>query len=232
MDKHATYFAEAREICEEFGIIKLMNFCHHYNEDIIAQFFATVYIGTDDAKTMTWMTDGKQLSSTWAQFAHCLDYPVLPRNTEGVFRAYYTKKPIDKALLDDLYIHGDIVLGSAKYLIPIYDILLGIYHEVLNPKVGCKDQIFGFLMNLLYLTYHNRGTGQQLDVMDYIWEGLWTCIISRKAPVYAPYIMRFIASRWEAMELGNLMEICHCTMHKPKDLRVKVHPMPWCSYCC
>jgi hypothetical protein len=132
---------------------------------------------------------------------------VLPPNTTNVFRAHYTKKPIEKALLADLYLPSKLVLGSSKYLIPVYDILMRIYREVLNPKVGCKDQIFGFPTNLLYLTYHNRGTGQQLDVMDYIWEEFWTCIISRKAPVYGTYIMRFIASRWEAMEFGDLMEV-------------------------
>jgi hypothetical protein len=44
MDKHASYFAEAGEICEEFGLTLLMNFTDHYNGDIIAQFFATVYV--------------------------------------------------------------------------------------------------------------------------------------------------------------------------------------------
>ncbi|KAK1695261.1 hypothetical protein QYE76_011958 [Lolium multiflorum] len=149
-------------------------------KEVDQKFFATVYVGTDDTKTMTWMTDGKQLSGTWAQFAHCLGYPVIPPNAANVFRAHYTKKPIDKALLADLYLPGEVVLGSSKYLIPVYDILLRIYHEVLNPK----------------------------------------------APIYAPYIMRFIAAHWEAMEFGDLMEVCHSSQHKAKDLKVKAHPMP------
>jgi hypothetical protein len=88
------------------------------------------------------MTDGKQLSGTWAQFAHYLGYPVLPANTVNVFIAHYIKKLIDKALLADLYIPGQVVLRSSKFLIPVYDILLRIYREVLNPKVGCKDHKF------------------------------------------------------------------------------------------
>jgi hypothetical protein len=46
----AEYFGEAKAICEEFGLIPLMNFSHAFDVDIIAQFFATMYTGTDDAK--------------------------------------------------------------------------------------------------------------------------------------------------------------------------------------
>jgi hypothetical protein len=64
MDKHAQYFAEAREICEQFGLFPLMKFQHPYCVDVIGQFFATVYVDNDDAKTMTWMTEGRMLHGT------------------------------------------------------------------------------------------------------------------------------------------------------------------------
>ncbi|KAM0828610.1 hypothetical protein ACQ4PT_067428 [Festuca glaucescens] len=201
MDKHAQYFAEAREICEQLGLIPLMEFHHPYNVDIIDQFYATVYVDNDDAKTMTWLTEGRMLHGTWEQFANCLGYPVLPANSEGYFRAHYTPKPLAKELLADLYLPGEVVYGSQKYLLPVYDILLRICREVLNPKVGCVDQIYGYLVNLLYLTHQHRGTHLQLDVMEYLWEEFWTCIIPRKSPVFAPYFMRFICSRWDNARL-------------------------------
>jgi hypothetical protein len=76
MNKHVAYFAEAREICEEFWLLKFVNFSHPYHEDIISQFFATVYIDTDD-DDYDLDKKGRRLSGTWAQFASCLDYPVL-----------------------------------------------------------------------------------------------------------------------------------------------------------
>jgi hypothetical protein len=34
MNKNVEYFAEAKEICEEFGLLPLMEFSHDYDEDI------------------------------------------------------------------------------------------------------------------------------------------------------------------------------------------------------
>jgi hypothetical protein len=64
MDKHAQYFTEAREICEQLGLIPLIEFHHPYNVDIIDQFYATMYIDNDDANTMTWLTEGRMLLGT------------------------------------------------------------------------------------------------------------------------------------------------------------------------
>ncbi|KAK1627091.1 hypothetical protein QYE76_001406 [Lolium multiflorum] len=199
MDKHAQYFAEAREVCEHLGLFPLTKFHHPYNVDVIGQFFATVYVDNDDAKTMAWMTEGRMLHGTWGQFVEWLGYPVLTDNTEGYFRAHNTPKPIDKALLAYLYLEGEVVYGSQKFLRPVYDILLRIYREVLNPK---------------------------LDMMDYLWEEFWSCIMSRKSPVFAPYFMCFICSRWENAGYGKHLDDVNYLPHKHKDLKVKAHPLP------
>ncbi|KAK1693803.1 hypothetical protein QYE76_010500 [Lolium multiflorum] len=226
MDKHAEYFAEAREICEQFGLFPLMKFQHPYCVDVIGQFFATVYVDNDDAKTMTWMTEGRMLHGTWDQFAACLGYPVLSGNEDDYFRAHNTPKPIEKTLLADLYLEGEVVYGSQKFLRPVYDILLRVYREVLNPKVGCVDQIYGYLGNLLYLSHQHRDSGLQLDVMDFLWNEFWACIMTRKAPVFAPYFMFFICSRWDNAGYGKLTDDVILLPHKSKDLRVKTHPDP------
>ncbi|KAK1669965.1 hypothetical protein QYE76_058124 [Lolium multiflorum] len=226
MDRHANYFAEARDICEQFGLFPLMKFHHPYSVDVIGQFFATVYVDNDDAKTMTWMTEGRMLHGTWDQFAACLGYPVLTGNEDGYFRAHNTPKPIEKALLADLYLEGEVTYGSQKFLRPMYDILLRIYREVLNPKVGCVDQIYGYLGNLLYLSHQHRDSDLQLDVMEFLWNEFWACIIARKAPVFAPYFMFFICTRWANAEFGNLSNEVILLPHKAKDLKVKTHANP------
>ncbi|KAK1632082.1 hypothetical protein QYE76_006397 [Lolium multiflorum] len=226
LDKNAEYFAEAREICEQFGLFPLMKFQHPYCVDVIGQFFATVYVDNDDAKTMTWMTEGRMLHGTWDQFAACLGYPVLVGNEDGYFRAHNTPKPIEKTLLADLYLEGEVVYGSQKFLRPVYDILLRIYREVLNPKVGCVDQIYGYLGNLLYLSHQHRDSGLQLDVMDFLWNEFWACIMTRKAPVFAPYFVFVICSRWDNAGYGKLTDDVILLPRKSKDLRVKTHPDP------
>ena len=86
--------------------------------------------------------------------------------------------------------------------------------------------MYGFLQNLLLCTFQNHGTDLQLDVMDYIWNELWNGIISRKAPVFAPYVMKFICDRWEKMDFGNLIAEVHTTPHKLRKLTIKVHTAP------
>ncbi|KAK1606347.1 hypothetical protein QYE76_030020 [Lolium multiflorum] len=117
-------------------------------------------------------------------------------------------------------------VDQKKFLRPVYDILLRIYREVLNPKVGCVDQIYGYLGNLLLLSHQHRDTGMQLDVMDFLWNEFWACIIARKAPVFAPYFMFFICSRWDNAGYGNLTDEVNLLPHKAKDLRVKTHDNP------
>ena len=204
-----------------------MEFNQAYNVDVIVQFFCTVYIDTDDHRTMYWMTEGKRLKGTWAQFVGCLGYPVLEDNEEGYFRVHLSKKPIEKKeLLADLYMPGNVEHGKIKFLKPVYDILMRIFREVLNPKVGCQHIFFGFLQNLLLLTHQHRGTGLQLDVMDYIWNELWNGILSRKAPVYAPYLMRFICMHWNDLGHGQLIGVVQTFPHKARELKIKTHTPP------
>ena len=37
--QNAAYFGEAKEICEELGLIPLMKFIKHYDPPLIAQFY-------------------------------------------------------------------------------------------------------------------------------------------------------------------------------------------------
>ena len=45
---------------------------------LIAQFYATVHFGTDDVRTLKWMTKDKVMTSTWGRFAELLGYSFQP----------------------------------------------------------------------------------------------------------------------------------------------------------
>jgi hypothetical protein len=72
MDKYPEYFGEAKEICEEFGLLPFMQFNHDIDEDIIAQFSATVHLDLANERELIWMTKDKLMKATWAQFGECL----------------------------------------------------------------------------------------------------------------------------------------------------------------
>jgi hypothetical protein len=173
MDKSPKYFSEAKAICEEYGLILLMELNHVVDEDIICQFYATIHLSKTGDRELTWMTRDKLMKTTWAKFGVCMGYPVVDDPTPaGLFRVHIGRRPTAKRHLDPLYILGWGPLDNTKYLLPVYDIMHHIYREVLNPKPGNIDQIHGFMIDLMILTHQNRGSGLQLDVMDVLWNEL------------------------------------------------------------
>src|SRR3990170_5150229 len=71
-DKHRAYFGEALDLVEQFGIKDLITFHMDFDPKIVAQFFASVHFHTDEERTMTWMTNGHQLTAKWKEFMDLL----------------------------------------------------------------------------------------------------------------------------------------------------------------
>lgn len=61
MTKKPDYFGEALSICEEFGLLRIMDFNQKFDVELVAQFFATVHFGNEEVRTVTWMSRGKVL---------------------------------------------------------------------------------------------------------------------------------------------------------------------------
>ena len=72
MEKDPEYFGEAFQMCTQLNILSIMQFNKDYDADIVAQFYATVHLGTDEDRTLTWMTNGKLLSVKWKTFMELL----------------------------------------------------------------------------------------------------------------------------------------------------------------
>ena len=137
-----------------------MTFIHAFDEDLVAQFFATVnFDDSDDVRTLKWMTHDRVLSATWEEFAVGVGYHDLPIDGPGIFRVHLRDRPMAKDKMVDLYIAGRALAGSAYELLPTYDIMLRIYRAVLNPKVGNFDQVHGFLVDMMVLTHLKKGKG-------------------------------------------------------------------------
>jgi hypothetical protein len=57
MCKNPEYFGEALAMCEEFGLLPLMQFTQNWDEDLVVQFYSTVYFTEDEDKTIKWLTN-------------------------------------------------------------------------------------------------------------------------------------------------------------------------------
>src|SRR4051812_10631561 len=56
------------------GIIPFCQFSYKYNEDLIMQFYATVYFRNDDARTMRWMSGTAVYSASFSKFSEIIPY--------------------------------------------------------------------------------------------------------------------------------------------------------------
>ena len=55
-EDHKEYFKDALALCEEFDLIKLMDTQCDMDPQLIQQWYATIHFGTDDHRTISWMT--------------------------------------------------------------------------------------------------------------------------------------------------------------------------------
>ena len=71
-----------------------------------------------------------------------------------------------------------------------------------------------------------QGKGLKLDVMDYIYNELWSFVMEKKLPPYAPFLMKLIEDTWFAAHGVPLEHPIPLTVHEVKKLKVKSHAEP------
>ena len=187
---NSAYFEGIQNMCVKLNLLPLMRFQHDVSPPLVAQFYAIVHFGIDMQRTLTWMSGDEKCSAPFSVLAGLLGYEytdiMVDRgykiHDKGVFQAIH---------LADLYPPLGKV-GSVGDLLPFYDIMHRIFREILSVKVGDKNKIRGHLINLLHYTCHNSEQGP-IDVMDFMWHEMYSVVMNRKVPIYAPYITALIA---------------------------------------
>ena len=106
---------------------------------------------------------------------------------------------IDKRQLAPIYNSNEVVFGQASDIKDIYNIFLRMFRHTIAPQASNIDQLRGGLVNLMAHAHFvfcrgkdYEGDDVKVDVMDYIYHEIYKCIMDRKAPVYAPFIMKLI----------------------------------------
>ncbi|KAE8813218.1 hypothetical protein D1007_09728 [Hordeum vulgare] len=127
---------------EKLGIINLMQFNKDFDSKMVDVFFATVHLGADEARALTWMTNGMLLSAPWKEFIGLLGYddqwldnPIrfCPHketvvNHKSHLYPFSTKKI------------SSTTRKSTFALEPFQDIMHHIFQHSLFPRVGNLDQ--------------------------------------------------------------------------------------------
>ena len=206
--------------CQEMDLVDIMSFTCNWNEEVVAQFYATLFV-EDDGRTVHWLLGGKCLRYNMAQFSTLFGHT---RSSNAYGSGYIVERDSSKVGLHDgneletskmhfMYdrAYGDIVYGQIKGLTPFYRLLNTLFRFTLTPRGGDSDNISSRAKNLLAQMAPERS---KFAVMEFIWNEIIACSSdSSSACHYAPYIFYMIKT---VTQLNILHSTIHLSYHSSK----------------
>ena len=222
-DKFRDYFGEALDLVEQFAIEPVISFHHDYDPELICQFFASVYFHPGEERRMTWMTNGSQLSATWKEFMYLLHIPDDGLHTPVGVRPHANSESANKNQLQPFLVEKVLPNGKSSWVLNSFlDIMHRIFRNTLFPRIGDKDKVHAYLVDMLLLCAEARSSQTQpLDVSHIMWCELRFAVFNRKVPIYGPYLFLLISKTWEKMFPGEEFLAPDWIRHDPICLRVK-----------
>ena len=83
---------------------------------------------------------------------------------------------------------------------PLLDIMHRIFRNSLFPRIGDKDKVHAYLVDMMLICEEVRlAQTQPLDVSHIMWCELQFAVFNRKVPIYGPYLFLLIMRTWEKL---------------------------------
>ena len=222
-EAHREYFGEALDLVEQFGIEHIISFHKDYDPEILAQFFASVHFHPNEERTMTWMTNGRQLTATWKEFMTLLGVPDEGLATPQGVRPHANPESANKNKLMPYYVEKRLSNGKSSWVLNSFlDIMHRIFRNTLFPRIGDKDKVHAYLVDMMLLCEDARNSQTlPLDVSHIMWHELRFAVYNRKVPIYGPYLFQLISATWERVYPQDEFEAPGWIRHEPINLRIK-----------
>lgn len=186
-DKDDPMFKEVIDARKSKVVKRIMGFKYDWCNELITQFYATVYIDKDKAKTMHWMTEGEWYKIKYMAFSRFLGFGQDDAIKERIHVEHLLKNSQIEFMYDP---HEDVTLGSIKGLLLSYFYLNRLFWKTLAPKEGVSASIMSTTGNLLA---RMDSSARPFNVFDYIWEEIrLTSLNPLSSSGYAPYLMYMI----------------------------------------
>jgi hypothetical protein len=165
-----------------------MGFHYDWNIDIIAQFYATLFIEeVENVRAMHWMIDGEWIHITFDEFATRFSYGQVDKDRVRT----HIHNPLDENEMKFMYALGEE--GNActiNELYTFYSVLNMLFRKTICPRDGDRTNISQFAKNLLG---NKRDGAPPFSVIDFIWEEIKGISMNpQKTCGLAPYLMFMI----------------------------------------
>jgi hypothetical protein len=188
--KHDAIFDEVVAAYRAKHLRDVISFQKNWNNEIIAQFFATLYVEErGDTRKFYWMTEGMRYEITFEQFASLFGFGRKDANCHKIHFAL----SLESSKMRFMYPsnkRGSVV--TTADLFPFYAYLNRLFRRTMTPREGDSSNILTYNQNLL-VAMAPRPHGFEFSVFHFIWGEIKAISESPlKNCGYAPYIMHMI----------------------------------------
>jgi hypothetical protein len=186
-EKNDIIFNEIIRECELKGLKNIMGFLQHWNKEIIAQFYATIYFGyMGTERAMFWMTEEDRWHIIFSNF---LAFFRLPNDPS--LRKLHDEGILNSRDMEFMYPRSKRAFaGTVKPLYTYYAVLNRLFRKTLTPRNGNSSQITAFQRNLMVAM---RPGVAPFCVGDFIWQEIKNCSENvQNLCGHSPYIIYII----------------------------------------
>lgn len=174
------------QLFHRVGLHDLVAIKQNYDDKLIRQFYATLYI-SPDLKSFRWISGTRNLESTKEEFERVLK--VQSSSWEKIFESPALLVPVYSQYYDTSV---KCKLGTITGLKPEVSMINRIINHTFYPKSGNFDAVRGHVWNMI----DHIMEGVRFDVVDVILNGIASSKNDRvKRIYYAPYIMALIVQK-------------------------------------
>ena len=119
---------------------------------------------------------------------------------QGV-RPHANPESANKNKLMPFYVEKKLSNGKSSWVLNSFlDIMHQIFRNTLFPRIGDKDKVHAYLVDMMLICEEARLTQTQpLDASHIMWCELQFAVFNRKVPIYGPYLFLSISKTWEKL---------------------------------
>jgi hypothetical protein len=174
--------------CESHHLKNLMSIHYDWNVEVIAQFYATLYIEEGGgARRMHWMTKGNWFNISFNDFTSHFSFGAADAHQIRL----HIHNPLDEEEMKFMY--APRLKGNARTtngLYTFYSVLNRLFRKTMCPRDGDPTNISQFAKNLLASM---KDGALPLSVMDFMWEEIKVISMNpQKTCGFASYLMFII----------------------------------------
>jgi hypothetical protein len=128
-------FVNIFETCDRLGLVEIMEVKHDYNEQLVIQFYSTLFLEKNDYRNFRWMNEDKEYHVPLSEFVAALGIKMVDPNDTNFFCLHDNDLRMKPSELDGCYYPPNkaknVVLGHIGGLLPLFDTLHRLFRWTL-----------------------------------------------------------------------------------------------------